>query len=191
MSVCFHFPNTPTVCLVNKPFLIAVLLFSSSTSVHFSLFFLQKGTPAGVLCCREARVQFSWSAAVCFHSFLRFSSCPQKQCTDTLWVDLNHGQCRGLGGAGRSTELFVLQNGVDINATWPEARWPGARRSSLLSPAAHTCQVEHPAPRQANISKLKHLRAGIKNKLNFKEGWSCLHFHGCEVDRSHQKGCNI
>lgn len=60
-----------------------------------------KGTLTGVLSCWEERLQFSWSVTVCFHSFLRFSSCPRKQCTDTVCADLNHVQNKGLGGAGR------------------------------------------------------------------------------------------
>jgi len=67
----------PKACSANKSFLISVLLFTSPTELAaVFVAFLEEGTPTGVLFCQEERVQFSRSVTVCFHSFLRFSSCP-------------------------------------------------------------------------------------------------------------------
>lgn len=48
----------PTACLVNKSFLISVLLFPSPTefAVVFVPFLFEEGTPTGVLFCWEERV---------------------------------------------------------------------------------------------------------------------------------------
>lgn len=153
-----------------------------------------EGTLTGLLSCWEERLQFSCSVTVCFHSFLRFSSCPRKQCTDTLCANLNHVQNKGLGGAGRCGEcslsckmeqmehdmvrkMMVEEQSADSPThTWPSTRlWAQASSSSLSK-----CQ-------EYQTEASKHW----EEKQTEFQGGLMLHFYGCRVDRFHQKGCYI
>lgn len=134
------------------------------------------------------------SVTICFHSFLRFSSCPRKQCTDTLCVELNCIQSKELGGAGRfgacslswKMEQIPARHGQEDDVGGAVSRFPSIR-------IVHTPdwgQASNSSLSKCHEYQLKHLSAGKKNKPRSKARLM-LHCHGCRVDRFYQKGCNI